>query len=120
MKMFKKGVVLGLVGFLVCIGISAFAQKGASGKKGSERLVAQIDFFSWIPESFKVSPDSKRVAYAAQVGKKWLVVVDGKEGKQYDGIVTIGGGKIVFDTPTNLHYLALKGDSIYLVEEMIE
>jgi hypothetical protein len=30
------------------------------------------------------SPDSKRVAYAARVGKKWFVVVDRKEGKKYE------------------------------------
>jgi hypothetical protein len=36
------------------------------------------------------------VAYAAQVGDKMVVVVDGEEGKQYDGIVTTGGGRIIF------------------------
>ena len=64
-------------------------------------------------------PDSKRVAYGAQVGDKWFVVVDGEEGKQYDGIVTLGGGKIIFDSPDSLHYLASKGNSVYLVEERI-
>jgi len=50
--------------------------------------------------------DSQRVAYTAQVGKKVLffgkkkqfVVVDGREGEQYDGIVI--GGRIIFDSPT--------------------
>jgi hypothetical protein len=86
----------------------------------SERLVVQIDFSSWIPESFTVSPDSKRVAYGAGMGDKQVVVVDGKEGKQYDNIVVTGGGKIIFDSADSLHYLALKGDEIYLVEERIE
>ena len=36
--------------------------------------------------SLVFSPDSKRVAYAAQRGGKQLVVVDGVEGKEYDGI----------------------------------
>jgi hypothetical protein len=36
--------------------------------------------------------------------------------KQYGGIVTLGGGRVVFDSPDNLHYLVLKGNSIYLVE----
>jgi len=43
----------------------------------------------WIKTASQVlafSPDSKRVAYTAEKGKKWFVVVDGKEGKQYDAI----------------------------------
>ena len=66
------------------------------------------------------SPDSQRVAYRAGVGDKQFVVVDGKEGQPYDGIVTIGGGRIVFDSADRLHYLARKGDDIYLVEERIQ
>ena len=61
------------------------------------------------------SPDSKRVAYQAKSGDKQFVVVDGKEEKQYDVIV---GGKIIFDTPVRLYYLALKGNSIYMVEKI--
>ena len=38
------------------------------------------------PESLAASPDSKHVAYGAQRGGKVLVVVDGVEGKEYDGI----------------------------------
>jgi roadblock/LC7 domain-containing protein len=63
-------------------------------------------------------PDSKRVAYAAQVGN-WFVVVDGLEGEQYDEIVTVGGGRIIFDSPDSLHYLAVKGNRVYLVEEIL-
>ena len=53
----------------------------------SERLVVKVDFSSWIPASLKISPDSKRVAYVAMEKEKQFVVVDGEEGKQYDGIV---------------------------------
>jgi len=66
------------------------------------------------------SPDSERVTYYAGVGNRRFVVVDGQEGKQYDAIVTGGGGRIIFDSPDNLHYLALRGNSIYLVTERIE
>ncbi len=59
------------------------------------------------------------MAYAAQVGNKLLIIVDGQEGKPYDGIVSKGGGKVVFDSPDSLHYLALRDDKIYLVEEKI-
>ena len=68
----------------------------------------------------KFSPDSKLVAYVAKAGDKWFAVVDGKEGKQYDSILTLQGGGIVFDSSDRLHYLACKGNSIYLVEEIIK
>ena len=64
------------------------------------------------------SPDGKRVAYGARAGDKQFVVVDGKEGRQYDTLLV--GGKIVFDSPDGLHYLASKGSEIYLVEEKIK
>ena len=60
------------------------------------------------------------MAFAAQKGDKHFVVVDGIEGKQYDVVVTAGGGKIVFDSPDSFHYLALEGDRVYLVEERIK
>jgi hypothetical protein len=46
-----------------------------------------------------------------------FVIVDGKEKKQYDGIISIGGAGVIFDSPASIHYLALKGNSIYLVQE---
>jgi len=87
----------------------------------SERLIVQIDFAAWMGGSFlKISPDSQRVAYVARVGTKQFVVVDGKRDKQYDAIVTIGGGRISFDLANNLRYLARKGSAIYVVEERIK
>jgi hypothetical protein len=65
------------------------------------------------------SLDSKHLAYAAMAGDKWLVVVDGNEGNRYDSLLAEFGGRIVFDSPTTLHYLALKGHTIYLVEETL-
>jgi hypothetical protein len=62
------------------------------------------------------SPEGKRLAYRAMMGGKEFVVVDGNEGKNYDDIVTRGEGKIVFDSPHSLHYLAQNNNSIYLVQ----
>jgi uncharacterized membrane protein len=118
--MFKKSIAL-CVGFsIICIGMAGYAQEKSPNRIVFERLIAQIDLSSWIPENFIVSPDSKRVAYEAQVGNNWFVVVDGKEEKQYDGIVTIGEGRIIFDSADSIHYLALKGNKIYLVEEAVK
>ena len=38
--------------------------------EGTERFIVQTDFSSSSKESFKVSPDSKRVAHAAKMGDK--------------------------------------------------
>ena len=61
--------------FLFCVGIMAYTYSG--------KFVTEI-ISSAVKKSLKVSPDSKRVAYAAGSGNKWFVVVNGKEGKQYD------------------------------------
>ena len=60
--------------------------------------------------------DGKRVAYSAQSGDKWVAVVDRNEGKKYDGIF----GNIIFDNPSRIHYIALSGNNIYLVEENLK
>jgi len=60
------------------------------------------------------SPDSGRVAYWARRGDNWLVVVDGVEGTGYDNFVFDSG--LVFDSPTSLHTLAIRGDEIRRVE----
>ena len=65
-------------------------------------------------------PDSKHIIYVALSGSKWFVVIDQKEEKEYDSIVSLGGGKIIFDTPNAFHYLAVKGSKIYLVNAEIE
>ncbi len=69
------------------------------------------------------SPDSKRFAYAAFMDKKQFVVLDGIEGKRYDGIFKVGGigtQKFIFDSSDSLHYLAAEGNSVYIVEEIIK
>jgi hypothetical protein len=88
-KMGKKGLWLYLAVFLVGVGIVASAQEKSSNRVVSERFIVKIDSSSWVPKSFRVSPDSKHVVYVAKVGRKWSVVIDGKEGKQYVAIGTI-------------------------------
>lgn len=62
------------------------------------------------------SPDSKMVAYVAKdLGKEFLII-DGKEVRQYDTIVS----NIIFDTPDRFHYIAANGKDICFVEERIE
>jgi hypothetical protein len=63
------------------------------------------------------SPDSQRLAYFAQAGDDWFVIVGGIEGKHYSGL---SQGSIAFDSASSLHYLALDGSKVYLVEETLE
>ena len=65
------------------------------------------------------SPDGKHVAYVAAVSKdRWMVVVDGGEGKIYDGILK--GSKIVFADNTHFHYFVVSGKGIVFVEEELQ
>ena len=69
--------------------------------------------------SFIFSPDSQHLVYAAQYDGQKSVVIDGEKGKNYDDIILKYGGKLIFDTPEKLRYLAVDGNKIYIVEEII-
>ena len=64
--MFKKNIFVCLFISLVFIGKASFAQEESPNVVAPERHIVEIDFSSWVRESFTVSPDIKRVAYAAQ------------------------------------------------------
>lgn len=65
------------------------------------------------------SGDDKRLASIFGDADGQTVVVDGTEGKRYDSIVTIAGGRLHFPSADKLHYIATKGDELFLVEETI-
>ena len=64
-------------------------------------------------EALVFSPDSRRLAYPAQRGARWHVVVDGEEGEAFGGI-----GEIVF-SPDSKHvaYLARRGGQWLMVRD---
>jgi hypothetical protein len=64
--------------------------------------------------SLVFSPDSRHVAYLARRGDKQFLVVDGVEGKEYEGFLS--GSRLVFDSPTQLHALAFRGGEFFRVE----
>jgi hypothetical protein len=47
-------------------------------------------------------------------------VLDDQEGKPYETLLSLGGGKIVFDAPDRFHYLATRGQDIYMVQEQLK
>jgi hypothetical protein len=67
-----------------------------------------------IGSTIVFSPDSKHVAYIAQsAGKKFVVVMDGREEKPYDNI---GNGSLLFSPDsTHLAYGAQSGDKRFVV-----
>lgn len=60
------------------------------------------------------SPDSRHMAYLAERGGKWFAVVDGVEGREYEGFLP--GSRLVFDSPSQLHALAVRGDEFFRAE----
>jgi Tol biopolymer transport system component len=63
------------------------------------------------------SPDSKRIAYSVRQDDNDLVIIDGDKGNKYNAI--LGQGEIVFDSPKSFHYLTIKDNNIYLIEESL-
>ncbi len=64
-------------------------------------------------QNFCFGPDSKHYAYQARHGDKWVVVIDGRETKDYDAFLS----RPVFDSPTTLHWLAVSGGTEVLLGE---
>ena len=66
------------------------------------------------------SPEGGHLAYVAGMGDTRFVVIDGKNGGAYDFIFNSSQGGIYFDSANSFHYLAVRGDKIYLVEEKLQ
>jgi Tol biopolymer transport system component len=87
MRMTKIGITLCLASLLVLGTGTVWAQERYPDRGAVEKLVAPIDSSIWLPDTFRISPDMKRVAYVAQVNDQEFVVVDGIEGKPFDEII---------------------------------
>jgi len=74
-----------------------------------------------VKGKFYFSPDSRHLAMIVYYQDQEMVVVNGVEGTRYDSVVTLGGvAKIHFDGDGKFHYLATKGNELFLVEESLE
>ena len=63
------------------------------------------------------SPDSATLAYIAREGKEEFVVVEDVPGPSYDYIIRSG---IVFDSPSRLHYVALRGNEVLRIDQDVD
>jgi len=116
--MVKRSAAWCLAGLLVLFTGAAWAQDRHQGRVADEKLVAQIDFSSWLPETFRVSPDNKRIAYITQMNGKQLVVVDGIEGRLYESIAK---GSLMFSPDSKrFAYVAQEGKRQIVVVDGVE
>lgn len=94
--------------------------EGDKEKKGELFYVVdgeeQRSYETLVAGTLIFSPDSKRVAYVAVKNRKFVVVIDGIEGKEYDEI------RLVQFSPDSkrLAYLARRGDRTYCVVDNSE
>lgn len=97
-----------------------FAYLGIAGDKGFVCLDGKKGkgYDDVGPMAF--SPDSETLIYRAWEGNRQFVVVNDQEGRPVDAIVNMGGGGVVFDTNNDFHYIAQKGNMLYLVQEAID
>ncbi len=101
--MFRKYIVICII--FISIGIAAYCQDTFRNRYVSETLIAQVDYSRLAKGSFRVSPDSRRIAYTIMANDKQFVVIDGKEEKHYDGI---GKGTPIFSPDSKrVAYIAL-------------
>jgi len=77
-------------------------------------LVEKYDTIKYV----KFSPDGNHLLVFAQDDDTWddYVVVDGLPGEKFDEILP----QIIFETDDSFHYMAIKGDEVYLIEQTIK
>ncbi len=76
--------------------------------------LARVPPDTWATHLVQHSPDMRRVAYVQQEGSQQRVIVNGQEGRLYEGI---GQGSLVFSPDSQqLAYVAKIGGGVELVE----
>jgi hypothetical protein len=68
--------------------------------------------------TLRFSPDSKRLAYLAQRGDEWRIVVDEAESEAYDAFLP--GVSHVFDSARSLHTVAYRNEEFFRVQVEIK
>lgn len=104
-----------MVGASVLLGVAAAGAGGAD-----VTLVTKEESLGKVPveQHKRVSPDRKHVAYLEVRGQKWVVVVDGAEGKEYEGTASWLETEEppVFTSPRSLYALMVRDSEALRVE----
>ncbi len=90
---------------------------GVAGKTYTSILRAPLTE-AGVQQQIKFSPNGRRVAYVARRGEKFLVVVDGKEGPEYDRL-RVGAPNFSPDS-RRLAYFAERGGKTIAVIDGVE
>lgn len=69
-------------------------------------------------DSLTFSPDGRNLVYSARLGDKWQMVLDNREGRPFDGIVT-GGRQVRFNGSAFFYYTVLDGSKVVTIQERI-
>jgi hypothetical protein len=97
-------------GYIARAGRASFAVVDGKRKHGYD-MVGYLTF----------SPDGKHYVYAATKGAEAFTVVDEREAAhRYQSIWTVPEARLLFQSRTKFHYLAVKDESLLLVEEELE
>jgi WD40 repeat protein len=127
----KETIYTGLTGKPILILSQDARRSAAVVSTESYGLAVSVDgspgkSYKWVSTPV-FGPDSKHIVYVAQNDEgKYIVVVDDTEGKAYDKILDRDekgpnvpnkdpSKYVVFDSDTEFHYLAIDGDTLYLI-----
>jgi hypothetical protein len=76
--------------------------------------------YSSSPDSRHVAYNAQQIAFLATIGgipqRKWVTGMDGNSGPEYDGLLK--GSALVFDGPSTVHVLALRGGNSFVLIEL--
>ena len=94
----------------------AYVVKDKAGKSYVVYNLMEGQLFDWVSGPI-FSPDSKSIAYVAKKDKKQTVVINGKEGKYYDKVLTAGDNFLAINSKNNLYYVGMDQNKLYFVEK---
>ena len=100
----------------VCIGFGVILLCTGSSAEGDYKIEEmRLGTFHRNARSVAFSKDGCHLAYVIPIGKKWLVVVDGQPGPEYDDIIK---NSPAFRAGGTVEYLAFKAGYLFRVKHV--
>jgi hypothetical protein len=102
----------------LCLAMLVIAHEGYADSVRSEQIYIPIDISVYMPNTLKISPNKKRIAYIAEVNSKKMVVVDGISGQLFDDVFA---STLKFSEDSKrFAYIAVIGDEQLVVTDGLE
>ena len=93
------------------------------GETGGKKIIVDngkpLESHDGAVDQYFFSDDESLLAYIAAIGEEEMVLINGAPGNKYETIMTMGGGSVIFDGIEKMHYMAIKGGKLLLVEEQL-